>query len=334
MVKYPDRDYVCPACGHRGPSYSVKQASPPEFFLQPHDMYPMRRRDFKFWLTAMRTHLPDSEKLRDLGISWYPGTRRAAHDDRLDREIVMGPRYLLRFYPRLGLEERPIHVFAQGMWDLSGEAIFSIDPSIELVRNVYGFDESELERIREFISEHEAKIRAAWPSYRTYVENCRAEWLAILDGVAEGDGPSPRPWWRKNWLEDYFETLRWKSAKLRSRRPVVFLRVVVAFLRVVPGILREAKAPGGPIDSAWREEGIHLLGDALACLSWLFGCLCWAGVVAWLGPTVYAAVAVVCGLAGLKVLVGRPGWKYRAFALGGTVSGAFYLVQHNVRFLA
>ena len=59
-VPYRERDYACPICGQAGSGWTVLVQSPPEFFLQPHDMYPMTKDEFDRWATILRAHFPDS----------------------------------------------------------------------------------------------------------------------------------------------------------------------------------------------------------------------------------------------------------------------------------
>ena len=79
QVEYSDRHYTCPQCGHDESGYTVKQASPPEFFLQPHNMYPMNLQSFKYWLSILRAQFPEDDRLRTVGISWYPGKEQQRH---------------------------------------------------------------------------------------------------------------------------------------------------------------------------------------------------------------------------------------------------------------
>ena len=71
---WDQRDYTCPCCGYEGPGYVLGETSPPEFFLQPHPMYPMTHVDFEYWVNVLRKHFPNNPALADLGTTWYPGT--------------------------------------------------------------------------------------------------------------------------------------------------------------------------------------------------------------------------------------------------------------------
>jgi hypothetical protein len=75
---YEERPYSCPHCGKTGVGYQVQEKSPPEFFLQPHQMYPMDEKEFDHWLAILRTHFPTHPILASLWRSWYPskGDRR------------------------------------------------------------------------------------------------------------------------------------------------------------------------------------------------------------------------------------------------------------------
>ena len=74
-LEYEQREYACPNCGRQGSGHEVLQKSPPEFFLQPHQMYPMSQSDFDHWLAILKEHFPGDPRLREVGISWYPGER-------------------------------------------------------------------------------------------------------------------------------------------------------------------------------------------------------------------------------------------------------------------
>lgn len=67
MTPYSERSNTCAMCGHDGPGWTLLQQSPPEFLLQPHDLYPMTKRDFDHWVEILRTHFPDNHLLRRLG---------------------------------------------------------------------------------------------------------------------------------------------------------------------------------------------------------------------------------------------------------------------------
>jgi len=70
-LSYTERMYRCPACGATGTGYLECDMSPPEFFLQPHPMYPMNVEEFDGWVAVLRENFPDHPRLRDLGTRWY-----------------------------------------------------------------------------------------------------------------------------------------------------------------------------------------------------------------------------------------------------------------------
>lgn len=72
-LPYEERTYECPACRVSGTGYTVLDKSPAEFFLQPHQLYPMKREEFDRWVAVLREHIPDHPSLRRLGTEWYPG---------------------------------------------------------------------------------------------------------------------------------------------------------------------------------------------------------------------------------------------------------------------
>jgi hypothetical protein len=73
-VAFPfhEREYSCRGCGRKGPGWKLLRQSPPAFLLQPHQMYPMTRRDFDYWVAILAEHFPDNPRLRDLGHKFYP----------------------------------------------------------------------------------------------------------------------------------------------------------------------------------------------------------------------------------------------------------------------
>ena len=73
---YEERRYRCTACGVTRTGYEVIEESPPEFVLQPHQLYPMNEADFERWLAVVRSHFPDYPLLQEVGTSWYPGPPR------------------------------------------------------------------------------------------------------------------------------------------------------------------------------------------------------------------------------------------------------------------
>lgn len=92
FLAYSDRTYSCPGCGRRGAGWAVKQQSPPEFLLQPHDMYPMTREAFAFWVAILKAGFPDHRKLAELGKTFYPRTPeevQAEHDAHREAHPVV-----------------------------------------------------------------------------------------------------------------------------------------------------------------------------------------------------------------------------------------------------
>jgi hypothetical protein len=71
-LEYHERAYSCPSCKDRGPGWRVLQASPPEFLLQPHPMYPMARAAFDHWATVLVSHFPDHPLVPAIGTTFVP----------------------------------------------------------------------------------------------------------------------------------------------------------------------------------------------------------------------------------------------------------------------
>jgi hypothetical protein len=72
MLPYRERHYACAHCRHDGPGWEVEQQSPPEFLLQPHDLYPMTQAAFNHWVEILRTHCPTHPALNRLGTTFLP----------------------------------------------------------------------------------------------------------------------------------------------------------------------------------------------------------------------------------------------------------------------
>ena len=74
-LSYPEREYFCQACRSRYVGWRLLQASPPAFLLQPHPMYPMTRRAFKYWATVLQEQFPDHPLVPKIGITFIPNHR-------------------------------------------------------------------------------------------------------------------------------------------------------------------------------------------------------------------------------------------------------------------
>jgi hypothetical protein len=71
---HPERIYRCPACGDARAGWAIRQQSPPEFLLQPHDMYPMTHAQFDYWVAVLRAQFPGHPILRNVGSTFFPRT--------------------------------------------------------------------------------------------------------------------------------------------------------------------------------------------------------------------------------------------------------------------
>ena len=72
MLPYEQREYRCRKCAKSGGGWQLIQQSPPAFFLQPHEMYPMSQDEFDHWVAILRDHFPDHPCLTQLGQSFFP----------------------------------------------------------------------------------------------------------------------------------------------------------------------------------------------------------------------------------------------------------------------
>ena len=72
-LPYEERTYACSNCHEEAAGHHVLRKGPPEFFLQPHPMYPMTRDDFDYWVDILRAHFPDHPMLEKVHGEWRPG---------------------------------------------------------------------------------------------------------------------------------------------------------------------------------------------------------------------------------------------------------------------
>lgn len=175
-LSYPERSYTCRHCGETHTNQTILQKGPPEFFLQPHDLYPMSVADFNHWYAIFAAHFPDDERQERLGIAWYPGPRRDDDWEMTEEELGTFSGYRFRLLQFTLEDLRPqVHVSSP-----EGEVRFRLEPTIKVIRLVYGYKRPELQRIAALIAEHKDEIRAAWEPYIRRLKQFRAENLARL----------------------------------------------------------------------------------------------------------------------------------------------------------
>ena len=64
FVEYSERPYACAKCKRVGTGYTTLRMSPPEFFLQPHRLYPMKTEDIVYWQNICEANFPKEEARR------------------------------------------------------------------------------------------------------------------------------------------------------------------------------------------------------------------------------------------------------------------------------
>jgi hypothetical protein len=187
-LAYEERPYTCPGCKETGTGYRVQQKGPPEFFLQPHDLYPMPLTEFLSWLAVCWNNFPDVPVLDRLGLSWYPGKSRDRTRDLAYRLLHQDASYWI------SVQMHPPHdpqmpIVVRKKRPAEGEAIFALAPEVSFVRVSYGFDDPELDAqnfppaevaaIAALLRTHEAELRRAW------LEHDRALTVFQRDRLAE-----------------------------------------------------------------------------------------------------------------------------------------------------
>jgi hypothetical protein len=89
-LSYAERTYRCQECGTSGTGYHIGDKSPPEFFLQPHEMYPMSVEQFDLgWRFCARI----AQIIRFWAIWARVGTPQGARANALETL----PRFILGF---------------------------------------------------------------------------------------------------------------------------------------------------------------------------------------------------------------------------------------------
>lgn len=133
--------------------------------------------DFVYWLRLFRAHFPDDSRLANLGIDWYPGRTQLEDDVSLSeaRDVGNYSGYHVSL-SSCGVDEASIRIVVQG----EGEAHFWVGSTIELDCCYFGFNEKQLDDIRDLLSTHREEIVAAWERYLAYVKPLRERWLATL----------------------------------------------------------------------------------------------------------------------------------------------------------
>jgi hypothetical protein len=178
-LSYEERIYKCPECKEARAGYRVLQKSPPEFFLQPHAMYPMTTGDFAHWLSVFRAQFPSHGRLNSVGVFWYPGEAGNQQERKLHDARTVGT---FQGY-RLSLsndnpDDKRIRVCVQGR----GEAHFWCGSGVVLDKCYFGFEEADLEKIRDLLVARDSDIRLAWRRFSNEAHEARAKWLPKLLG--------------------------------------------------------------------------------------------------------------------------------------------------------
>ena len=148
-LSYRERIYACPACGEASTGYRVRRRSPPAFLLQPHQMHPMSTRAFARWLAIFRAAFPSDERLRTVGVFWYPGDGKDRQAERLHAAGAIGTVQGYRLWlSNRGPDDERIRV---GVRKAGGpeESHFWCGSEIELDRCYFHVESSEIEVIRQ-----------------------------------------------------------------------------------------------------------------------------------------------------------------------------------------
>jgi hypothetical protein len=181
-LPYEQRTDGCSGCGQASGGYRALRRSPPEFFLQPHPMYRMTTPDFARWLALFRAAFPLHERLRTVGVFWYPGEAGDEQVQRLRDACQIGTvqGYWLTLSNRSPDDER-IRVCVQRQ----AEAHFWCGAEIELDHHCYsGFESSEIEAIRQLVAANVGDIRRTWRGFSREAKEAQEAWLPKLLALA------------------------------------------------------------------------------------------------------------------------------------------------------
>jgi hypothetical protein len=140
-------------------------------------MYPMTTQDFANWLSVFRTAFPSDERLKWVGVFWYPGEAGEEQERKLRDACEVGTvqGYRLSLSNHSPDDER-IRVCVQG----KGEAHFWCGSGVDLDHCYFGFEAGELEKIRELLDARTADIRRAWQRFSTEATKAQEKWLPKL----------------------------------------------------------------------------------------------------------------------------------------------------------
>ncbi len=69
---FPNRRYECRECSYNGTGFGFIRKAPSGFLLQPHPMFPMGRKAFRYWRDILQEHFPEFERLNEPPSSFKP----------------------------------------------------------------------------------------------------------------------------------------------------------------------------------------------------------------------------------------------------------------------
>ncbi|HEY4263041.1 MAG TPA: hypothetical protein VGM98_22965 [Schlesneria sp.] len=139
----------------------------------------MTTSDFAYWLALFRTQLPSDDRLKSVGISWYPGVPDDQQERKLDEALKLSspPRYqisLSNHSPQDDCIRIRVEAFGRQGY---GEANFCCKPEVELDNSFTPFDNDEIEDMRMQLATMTSEIRGAWERFAKDAQEAQAKWL-------------------------------------------------------------------------------------------------------------------------------------------------------------
>jgi hypothetical protein len=152
----------------------------------------MSPEEFCRWLPLVREHFPDHPQLERIGLSWYPGKQHPDHWDLNHRTVLEGVKFSISLTTHVP-HDRQMPVFVQKKFPALGEAVFSLNPEVALVRVCFGFADpeqqaqnfppDEVAEIVTLIRDHQNELRTAWQQHDQELTAFQKERMADMLGA-------------------------------------------------------------------------------------------------------------------------------------------------------
>jgi len=146
----------------------------------------MSTRAFARWLAIFRAAFPSDERLRTVGVFWYPGDGKDRQAERLRAAGAIGTVQGYRLWlSNRGPDDERIRV---GVRRARGpeESHFWCGSEIELDRCYFQVESSEIEVMRQLLATKSVDIERAWQRFSSEAREAQQRWLSKLAGTHSG----------------------------------------------------------------------------------------------------------------------------------------------------